>query len=137
MKTGSKKTSGNVTIMLTKIEKVKKSREHRPAESKRSKMEQKKTSVFGIFMGLTAHAHSFQKMRKKVLMLVFFGPFTRFFHFFEMVKNPKKMEKCPKNRDFSSFSLCSAALFVTFMLYAKCSLHVHFRPQNKNTKNLK
>ncbi len=97
--------------MLTKIEKVKKSREHRPAESKRSKMEQKKTSVFGIFMGLTAHAHSFQKMRKKVLMLVFFGPFTRFFSLFEIRKNRKNGKNGRKIAFFPVFSYALRLFF--------------------------
>jgi hypothetical protein len=43
----SKKTSGIVTIMLTENEKVKKSREHRPVNEKRSKYGPKKTS--GLF----------------------------------------------------------------------------------------
>jgi hypothetical protein len=53
-------------------------------------------------------------------MLVFFGPFTRFFALFEMEKNRKKSEKLPKNRVFSSFFLCSAALFLIFPCYTIC-----------------
>ena len=67
-------------------------------------------------------------------MLVFFGPFTRFFALFKNVQNRKKSEKCPKNRIFQSFSLCSAAFFPTFLHYAKCLYFLHFVPQNKNLK---
>ena len=118
---GSKKTSGNVTIMLTKFQIFKMSPEHRPAESKSAKMEQKKTSVFEIFSSLTTDAHVFRKTRKKALMLVFFGQFSRFFSFFEIRKIRKKSEKYPKNRIFFIFFLCSAAVFLFSPRYTKCS----------------
>ena len=41
----------------------------------------------------TAHAFIFQKTWKKALMLVFFGPFTRFFHFLNSGKIRKMSEK--------------------------------------------
>ena len=43
------------------------------------------------------------KMRKKVLMLVFFDPFTRFFHFFKMSKIQKKRKKVQKIAFFPVF----------------------------------
>jgi len=118
---GSKKTSGIVICLLWDFGKVKTSREHRPADTKRSQMDYKKTSVFFKKKILTTYAFSFWKTCKNVLMLVFFGPFTRFFALFKMGKNPEKSEKCPKNRIFSIFSLCSATLFPIFQCYTKCS----------------
>jgi hypothetical protein len=91
--------------------------EHRPAESKSAKMEQKKTSVFDFFFSLTTDAHAFRKMRKKALMLVFFGPFSRFFSFFEIRKIRKKSEKCPEKSHFSHFFLCSAVYFSLLSRY--------------------
>ena len=68
-------------------------REHRPAEAKRSKNGTKKTSVFHFENRHIINALLFQKIWKKALMLVFFGPFSRFFHFFENWKTPKKSKK--------------------------------------------
>jgi len=97
--------------MLTKNEKVKKSREHRPAESKRSKNGTKKTSVFRIFINLTTHAHIFWKMRKKALMLVFFGPFSRFFHFLKSEKIGKNRKNVQKIAFFPLFSYALRLFF--------------------------
>ncbi len=55
----------------------------------------------------TTHAFIFQKTRKKVLMLVFFGPFTRFFHFF----NSGKIQKMSEKSHFFHFFLMLCTTF--------------------------
>jgi len=79
----------------------------------------------------------FWKTWKKALMLVFFGPFTRFFALFKNVQNRKKSEKWPKNRVFSSFSLCSAALFLIFPRYTLCLYFYILDFKIKTQKKLK
>jgi len=60
----------------------------------------------------TTHAFKFRKTLKNVLMLVFFGPFTRFFHFFKMKKKQKKVKNVRKITFFlmlcTTFSKISA-----------------------------
>jgi len=108
--------------------------EHRPAESKSAKMEQKKTSVFDFFSSLTTDAHAFRKTRKKALMLVFFGPFSRFFSFFEIRKIRKKSEKCPKNRIFFIFSYALRYIFHYYRVTYNAHNFMYFAFNQKTKK---
>jgi hypothetical protein len=76
-------------------------------------------------------------MRKKALMLVFFGPFSRFFSLFEIRKIRKKSEKYPKNRIFFIFFLCSAVIFSCTLCYTKCWQFLKIACWKKNKKNEK
>jgi hypothetical protein len=100
--------------MYTENEKVKKPREHRPVSEKRSKNGPKKNERFILKNCQTMHAFIFQKSRKKALMLVFFGPFTRFFHFLKM----EKIRKNRKNVQKIGFFLMLCATFSN--IFALC-----------------
>jgi len=87
-----------------------------------------------IFRKTTYHlCFHLDKNIQKALMLVFSVHFINFFYFLKCPKSKKNGKMSKKLH----FSLCSAAFFLIYKCYTKCSYFLHFMSQIKNLKNLK
>ena len=106
--------------MLTENEKVKMSCEHRPVNEKTVQKWTEKNERFYLEKCQTTHAFKTRKTRKKVLMLVFFGPFTRFFSLLKMKKNQKNQKSIRKITFFPVFPYALRPFFPNHSHYTKC-----------------
>ena len=91
-----------------------------PREWKTVQKWTEKNERFYLDKRQTTHALNFLKTWKKVLMLVFFGPFTRFFSLLKMKKNQKNQKSIRKIAFFPVFPYALRLFFPKHSHYTKC-----------------